>query len=101
MQITVRGGRNRKRILFCLLVSCFWLVTAWTPVSEQRIAEKSAMLAPPDLQLLLTKYAAEYKRGVTAAAGDEATEAHRFIVARRSGKLRSQIELETATVIRM
>lgn len=77
------------------------LVFAWTPAAEQRIAEKSAALAPPDLKLLLDKYSPQYKKGVMDAAADEGSEAHRFILMKRSGKLRNQIEQETATVIRM
>ena len=83
--------------LFLLPVFVF----AWTPAAEQRIAEKSAALAPPDLKLLLDKYATEYRQGLKAASADEGSEAHRFILMRHSGKLRHQIEQETATVIRM
>jgi hypothetical protein len=91
----------RKRLLLVGLFLVPSLLLGWTPGAELRIARKSASLAPPDLKLLLDKYHAEYARGVLAAAAEEKTESHRFIVARRSGKLNQQIETEVAAAIGM
>jgi hypothetical protein len=72
---------------------------AWTHASDQRIAKKSAALAPPDLRLLLDRYESEYLRGLERAQADEGSEAHHFFIVSRTGRLREQIELETATTV--
>jgi hypothetical protein len=90
-----------KRVVVCGLFLIPGVVQAWTPSGEQRIAQKSAALAPADLKILIDKYSAEYARGVALAAADEGSEAHRFIVASGSGRLQQQINQEVATIIRL
>lgn len=90
-----------KRVVAAALFLVPSLLLGWTPAAELRISRKSAALAPPDLKLLLDRYHAEYERGVLQAAAQEGSETHRFIVARRSGRLHQQIETEVATIIRM
>ncbi|HEY2325395.1 MAG TPA: hypothetical protein VGJ82_21235 [Thermoanaerobaculia bacterium] len=89
-----------KRLLALLLflpVSAF----AWTRASDERIAEKSATLAPPDLRIVLTHYAPSYKTGIARAQSEEGTEAHHYFVLSRSGKLRERIQAETTKTISM
>lgn len=89
-----------KRLLaiaFVLLVPA--AAGAWTHASDQRIAKKSAALAPPDLRLLIERYDADYQRGLTQAQSDEGSEAHHFFLVTRSGRLRTEIEGETAATI--
>jgi hypothetical protein len=50
---------------------------AWTRAADQRIAAKSAELAPPDLRILITKYHDEYLRGLDDALAAEGTDIHR------------------------
>jgi hypothetical protein len=89
-----------KRLALLLL---FLPITAhaWTRASDQRIAKKSAALAPPDLRLLLDKFETEYKLGLERAQAEEGSESHHFFVLSRSGKLRDRIERETAAAIAM
>ena len=89
-----------KRLLALLL---FLPLTAhaWTRASDERIAEKSAMLAPPDLRLVLTHYAPSYKTGIARAQSEEGSETHHYFVLSRSGKLRERIQAETAKTISM
>jgi len=68
---------------------------AWTRVSDQRIAQKAAALAPPDLRMLLQKFETDYFAGVQRAQAEEGTETHHYFVMTRSGKLRERIERET------
>ena len=89
-----------KRLLAVLLflpISAF----AWTRASDERIAEKSAMLAPPDLRIVLTHYGPSYKSGIARAQSEEGTEAHHYFVLSRSGKLRERMQAETTTTISM
>ncbi len=72
---------------------------AWTRASDQRIAMKGAALAPPDLRLLLTKYETDYKHGLETAQADEGTDAHRYFVLSKRGRLRERIERETRASI--
>jgi len=72
---------------------------AWTHASDQRIAKKSAALAPPDLRLLLERYDGDYQRGLARAQADEGSDAHHFFVISRSGRLRMEIEGETNAAI--
>jgi hypothetical protein len=67
---------------------------AWTRAADQRIAEKSAGLAPPDLQLLIHKYHAEYLRGVDDALASEGTDIHRR-------RLRERIDAQTRGIVQM
>ena len=73
----------------------------WTKVSDQRIAKKSADLAPPDLRLVLAHYAPEYAHGLDVAEADEGSEGHRYFVLSRNGKLRERIEGETGAIVKM
>jgi hypothetical protein len=68
--------------------------TAWTRAADQRIAAKSAELAPLDLRLLIIKYNAEYLRGVDEALATEGTDIHRH-------KLRERIDFQTQSVVKM
>jgi hypothetical protein len=72
---------------------------AWTRASDQRIAQKSAALAPPDLRLLLTKFEADYTLGIERAQAEEGTESHHYFVLSRNGKLRERIERETRATV--
>jgi hypothetical protein len=67
---------------------------AWTRAADQRIAAKSAELAPPDLRLLITKYHDEYLRGVDDALAAEGTDIHRK-------KLRERIVAQTHGIVKM
>jgi hypothetical protein len=89
-----------KRLLAVLL---FLPLTAyaWTRASDERIAAKSALLAPPDLRLVLTHYETAYKAGIARAESEEGSETHHYFVLSRSGKLRERIEAETAKTISM
>ena len=75
--------------------------TAWTRVSDERIAKKAAALAPPDLRLLLEKFEAEHKLGLERAQADEGSATHHYFVLSRQGRLRDQIEREARTAIAM
>jgi len=87
-----------KRLVIALL---FLPITAhaWTRVSDQRIATKSAALAPPDLRLLLQKFESDYTHGIERAQAEEGSDPHRYFVLSRSGKLRERIERETRGAI--
>lgn len=74
---------------------------AWTRASDLRIATKAAVLAPPDLQLVLHQLEPEYHHGLEAAEADEGSANHRYFVLSRTGRLRENIERETASIIRM
>lgn len=89
-----------KRIL-ALIVFLPLTAHAWTRASDERIAMKSAQLAPPDLRLLLDQFQSDYKQGIARAEADEGSEMHRYFVLSRSGKLRERIEKQTGTVITM
>jgi hypothetical protein len=67
-------------------------------MADARIASKGAQLAPPDLRIVLDKYAADYRRGLTLAEQNEGA-AHEYFVLSRGGQLREQIERETAGAI--
>jgi hypothetical protein len=89
-----------KRVAVLLL---FLPITAsaWTHASDERIAKKSASLAPADLRLVLERFEPEYLAGVALAESDEGSESHHFFVLSRSGKLRERIQRETFTAIAM
>ncbi|HKO02202.1 MAG TPA: hypothetical protein VJ032_10935, partial [Thermoanaerobaculia bacterium] len=72
---------------------------AWTHASDQRIAKKSAALAPPDLRLLLDRYDGDYERGLARAQADEGSDSHHYFVISRSGRLRIEIEGQTNAAI--
>ena len=75
-----------KRLL-PLLLFVPGIALAWTPPANSHIAQKSAMLAPPDLRLLIEKFTADYESGVETATD--------------AGNLRQRIEKETSGIIRM
>jgi hypothetical protein len=89
-----------KRLLAVLL---FLPVSAhaWTRASDERIAEKGAALAPPDLRLVLGHYDPSYKIGLARAESEEGSETHHYFVLTRNGKLRERIQAETAKAISM
>jgi hypothetical protein len=67
---------------------------AWTRAADQRIAAKSAELAPLDLRLLINKYHDEYRRGTDEALATEGTDIHRH-------KLRERIESLSRAIVKM
>jgi hypothetical protein len=88
-----------RRFGFVLLLLFPLTATAWTRVSDQKIAKKAAALAPPDLSMLIEKFDGEYQRGLDRAQADEGTEGHQYFVLSRKGQLRSRIERETRGTI--
>lgn len=62
---------------------------------------KAAQLAPNDLRGLIEKFGPEYKQGLARAASDEGSDAHRYFVLSRNGRLRDRIERQTTAVISM
>ena len=91
---------RRAQIVLLLL---FLPVTAgaWTRSSDERIAKKSAALAPPDLRTIIERFDSEYKRGIERAQAEEGTASHHFFVLSREGRLRERIEKETAKTIEL
>ena len=77
-------------ILFLLPTTTF----AWTRTADERIAQKSADLAPRDLQLVLKHFAKQYAHGVDRAVAEEGTDIHRE-------HLRQRIEQETNAIVSM
>ncbi len=88
-----------RRFGFVLLLLFPLTATAWTRVSDQKIAKKAAALAPPDLSMLIDKFDADYQRGLDRALADEGTESHQYFVLSRKGELRTRIERETRGTI--
>jgi hypothetical protein len=88
-----------KRLGIVLLLLFPLTAYAWTPASDQRIAQKGAALAPPDLRMLIELFDSEYKQGLARAQSDEGTDSHRYFVLSREGRLRDRIERETRTSI--
>ena len=84
-----------RRLGIVLLVLFPLTATAWTRVSDERIAKKGAALAPPDLRMLIERFDSEYKRGLERAQADEGTETHHYFFTSREGRLRERIERET------
>lgn len=102
------GGRSSatiaptmRRLGFVLLLLFPLTATAWTRVSDERIAKKAASLAPPDLRMLIEKFESDYKAGLIRAQGDEGSDAHHYFVLSRQGRLREAIERETQGAIQM
>jgi hypothetical protein len=93
----LRAVKRLFAVLLFLPVTAF----AWTRASDERIAEKSAMLAPPDLRIVLTHYDPSYKTGIARAQSEEGSETHHYFVLSRNGKLRERITAETAKTISM
>lgn len=90
-----------KRLAFVLLVLIPLTAHGWTRTSDERIAKKSAALAPPDLRTLLDKFESDYTRGLERAQAEEASDAHQYFVLSRQGRLRDRIERETQQTIAM
>ncbi len=84
-----------KRLILPLLVLAIAAPAfAWTRAADQRIAQKAAELAPPDLRLLIEHFHDDYVRGIDLALSDEGSEIHR-------GKLRARIEAEARAIPQM
>jgi hypothetical protein len=84
-----------RRLGFVLLLLFPLTATAWTRASDERIAQKGAALAPPDLRMLIELFDSDYKQGLARAQADEGTESHHYFVVSREGRLRDRIERET------
>lgn len=86
---------------FGILLSLVFSVTAhgWTRLADERIAQKGAALAPPDLRMLITRFESDYKQGIARAQADEGTDTHHFFVTSREGRLRERIERETRSTV--
>jgi hypothetical protein len=84
-----------RRFGFVLLLLFPLTATAWTRASDERIADKGAALAPPDLRMLIERFANDYKQGLLRAQSDEGTDSHHYFVVSREGRLRDRIERET------
>jgi hypothetical protein len=83
---------KRAALLLVFLVPLFFIsisASAWTRVSDQRIAKKAAALAPADLRTIIERYHSEYQAGLT-----------RPMAVEDSATLRAQIEAETNAAIR-
>ncbi|HEV7428632.1 MAG TPA: hypothetical protein VGQ46_19930 [Thermoanaerobaculia bacterium] len=68
--------------------------SAWTRAADQRIAAKSAALAPEDLRLVINKFNDEYQRGIDDALATEGTDIHRR-------QLRERIVAQTHAIVAM
>ena len=90
-----------RRLGFVLLFLFPLTASAWTRASDERIAKKSAALAPPDLRLIIERFEGDYLRGLERAQAEESTpgNAHQFFVLSREGRLRERIERETRAAI--
>jgi hypothetical protein len=88
-----------RRLGIVLLLLFPLTATAWTRVSDERIALKAAALAPPDLHMLLDRFETDYKAGLARAEADEGTDAHHYFLLTRQGRLRDRIERETRGTI--
>ena len=74
---------------------------AWTRASDLKIAKKAIEMGPPDLRLVLDRYAPEFQRGLQKAESDEGSAEHHYFVLSRTGNLRTRIDLETKAIISM
>jgi hypothetical protein len=90
----------RSLVRALLLLAFPAMAFAWTAEAEIRIARKAAMLAPPDLRLLLEKYEGDYLRGVRDAAEASGEASHREPVAGRRGPIRSELHARIAASLR-
>ncbi|MGK2856381.1 MAG: hypothetical protein ACSLFQ_04165 [Thermoanaerobaculia bacterium] len=77
------------------------IASAWTPETEEKIAAKSARLAPPDLRLLIEKYAEDYENGVRRAAAPAECAKHRYLASRGKGELKAIIERDVNDAIKL
>jgi hypothetical protein len=84
-----------KRLAAALLFLSIALpALAWTRAADQRIAAKSAELAPPDLRLIIDKFHDQYVRGTEDALATEGTDIHRR-------RLRERIDEQTRSIVKM
>ena len=91
-----------RRAQIVLLLAILPLTAqAWTRASDERIAQKGAALAPPDLRTVIEHFDGDYKHGIERAQAEEGTASHHFFVLSRDGRLRERIEKETAKTIEM
>jgi hypothetical protein len=74
---------------------------AWTRASDAKIAQRGRELAPPDMQLVLSRFEPEFARGLEKAQADEGSEIHHYFVLSRQGKLRERIEQEARYIVKM
>src|ERR1043166_4179831 len=81
----------KRRAVALLFLSIALPSMAWTRAADQRIAAKSAALAPEDLRLIIKKFNDEYLRGIDDALATEGTDIHRR-------KLRERIAEQTHTI---
>lgn len=88
-----------RRLGIVLLLVFPLTAGAWTRASDERIAKKSAALAPPDLRLLIERFESDYKAGLSRAQAEEAADKHQYFVLSREGQLRQRIERETRATI--
>jgi hypothetical protein len=90
-----------RRLGIVLLFLFPLTASAWTRASDERIAKKSAALAPPDLRLIIERFEGDYRRGLERAQAEEATpgDAHQYFTLSREGRLRDRIERETRAAI--
>ena len=88
-----------RRLGIVLLLLLPLTARGWTRVSDERIAQKGAALAPPDLRLLIERFQPEYKQGLERALADEGSAAHHYFVLSREGQLRARLERETQKAI--
>ncbi|MBV8519917.1 MAG: hypothetical protein JO197_21175 [Acidobacteria bacterium] len=84
-----------------IVLLCLFPLTAhaWTRASDERIAQKGAALAPPDLRALIERFEPEYKQGLERALADEGSDTHHYFVLSREGRLRERLERETQKAI--
>ena len=85
------------RFLFLAIV-CPLPLLAWTPATEQRIAERAIRLSPPDLRLLVEKYPGDFRRGIEEASAEETARPHRASDLSPTG-LRADLEKEIRSAI--
>jgi hypothetical protein len=74
---------------------------AWNERSTERIARKGSELAPPDMKLLIDKFAPEFRRGLTEASHPSAKARHTYVVASGRGALPRELQNEVRTAIAM
>ncbi len=67
-----------RLLSFLLLTLIASPLYAWTPETEQRIAAKSATLAPTDLRWVLEQYSSDFRRGLESASARDNSAGHRF-----------------------
>jgi len=83
-----------RRFGFVLILLFPLTAAAWTRASDERIANKGAALAPPDLRMLIERFDLDYKQGLARAQADEGSESHHYFLVSRQGRLRERIERE-------